>query len=656
MAIASIRKTLTLAFLTAWATAFLSGYFIRYPIPGIFSHLLFTAVGLAVFVAAGGYGHAVMNRWEPVSLSRPERFLFATAIGLGLLIMAMILAGVLALWYPVTALLLVGGGLWAGLISWSRRPAQLFFPPDASLSATLAAGITVLGVLLGLLIAWSPIIYYDSLVYHLALPQAYVQNHRWVGMQELIYSAFPQNMEMLWTLGLLLGNDIIANVMGWGVAVLGIIAVILFGQRYLSSTIALWAAAFMSTMPSFLLLSSGGYVDVGLAVFGFLSLYAIFLWFGDASEVSLILAGAFAGIALGIKYTAGISCAVGLFLIIRHAGWLNVSRWGRPVILYVFSTTVVFVPWALKNLIYVGNPVFPFLYRWSILGMNPWVHDAAAGYFSGLTEYAPRSGFGLLTLIWDIAVHGMDFGGGMDVLGNLGWALFLGTLPLLLLAKKQSSPIKTLCIYCLLFFIPWGMSRPVLRFLMPLAPILSLLAAEACNGRGVTNLSRLQRVLTRSFAVCLWVSGIWLFFFVADSLSLFKVPLGLQTRTEYLAKKLPYYMAASFLNSLPADTRTLIVGDQQSYYYNRPVSVTPVFNQNPLALWANQARSADALVQVLRDHQLTHVLVNHHEMERLDKAYHIFTFTPEGRAAWEALLKQKNRRIYSDSTCEILAL
>jgi len=32
--------------------------------------------------------------------------------------------------------------------------------------------------------------------------------------QPLIYSAFPQNLEMLWTLGLLAGGDTVSNLIG----------------------------------------------------------------------------------------------------------------------------------------------------------------------------------------------------------------------------------------------------------------------------------------------------------------------------------------------------------------------------------------------------------------------------------------------------------
>src|ERR1019366_6290542 len=112
-----------------------------------------------------------------------------------------------------------------------------------------------------------------SLVYHFPLPQAYLQAGHWIGRPELIYSAFPQTMEMIWSLGMLIAGDSFSNLLGWAVAVLGVLAVYTYAHRFFGRRTAAWAAALLATMPTYLLLSSGGYIDVGLTVFSFASFY-----------------------------------------------------------------------------------------------------------------------------------------------------------------------------------------------------------------------------------------------------------------------------------------------------------------------------------------------------------------------------------------------
>src|SRR6266700_3681610 len=92
-------------------------------------------------------------------------------------------------------------------------------------------------------------------------------------------------------------------------------------------------------------------------------------------------------------------------------------------------------------------------------------------------------------------------------------------------------------LYALLFFIFWGMSRPVLRFLEPLAPFLALGAAYGYE-QGITRQEKGSRAVGRLFCALLLLSSAEHFLEVGDFLSLFRVPLGFESRGEYLSRKL----------------------------------------------------------------------------------------------------------------------
>jgi 4-amino-4-deoxy-L-arabinose transferase-like glycosyltransferase len=647
-----------LVVLTFW-TIFSLGYFQRFPLPDLLFKLY--SVDSAVLVCGSAYGFgAVCLRFCPAfEASSSEFVVFSTMGGFGVISLLMVLAGVCRLWTQGAMMILVGAGL--GL-AWKERH-KLFLlgapePQTAAPHAIVPLILIAFGATWSLLIAFTPITYYDSLVYHFALPQTYVHAGRWVGQTQLIYSAFPQMMEMIWTQGLLLVGDTLSNLLAWIIAALGVSAVYLYAKRFLGEGTARWSAAFLSVMPAYLLLSSGGYVDVGLTVYTFLSFFALCLWMEQKSIGLLIVSGFFAGCALGTKYTGGIPFAIGGFLILyqlRRHPWIKILN---QEAVYGGMAIAIFSPWLLKNLHYFGNPVFPFFFSRGLKPANPWLGDAAAGYFRGLTEYAPRTGWQLLQLPWNIAVHGMDFGGGMDVLGDLGWAPLFAFLPAIWLAKKKPPILYVLLAYLLCFYMPWAMSRPVLRFLLPLAPLLAIGAGFGCE-HGLLAQKRPFRLLGQAFLTLFLLSNAHLFYEVSDALRLFQVPLGFQTRDQYLRQIFSnnYYPAASFMNAnLGTETLTYVVGDQRRYYYDRPVLVTPVFNTNPLTEWANQASSPQDLENRLTERHITHLLVNNAEMERLDKAYNLFPFTPKGLSNWNGLKTKRSKLIYHDTSCDLFTL
>jgi hypothetical protein len=390
-------------------------------------------------------------------------------------------------------------------------------------------------------------------------------------------------------------------------------------------------------------------------LYAFLSFYALCLWREEKRLPMLLLSGFLAGLTAGIKFTGAIPFAAGGVLL----AWSDRRRpavAARNLLLYGGTGLLTLSPWLIKNIIYVGNPFFPFFYKWGNPKLSPWVQEAAAGYFRGLAEYAPRSPADFFLLPWDIAVRSLRFGGGMDILGDYGWAPFVFLVPCLAFCRKASPPVvRLLLAYAALFFVPWAFTRPVLRFLLPLAPVLCLLSAAAWT-RGILQGPRLARGPAKGVLAGLLLAGFGFFFVVEGVIEPFPPALGLESRDHYLARKLNYYPAACFINRLPETSLVFVLGDQRGYYYNKPVIVSPVFNQNPLVAWANGASSPEDLAARLKARGITHILVNNSELSRLDRSYNILPFTSSGRGNWEKLRSALARPVYHDAHCDVLAL
>jgi hypothetical protein len=650
MALATVRPAVR-AFIVVlvWAVFALS-YFQHWPLPEAGAVAASVVLFILVLLSANGYGDALARRALPADASTLELVTFSVSTGFGIFAMLMIFLGTVGGWRPSGAIFVLVGGLLLQAYALKRH---FIWRLDLEAPPLVPGALILLGAGLSLILAFAPITYYDSLVYHLAMPSAYLQAHKWVPMSTLIYSAFPQNLEMLWTFGLLINGDNLVNLIGWALAAACVTAVLGFGRRFMDSESAWRGAALLAAMPAFLLLTSGGYVDVGLTLFSFLSFYAVLLWRTGRNHWTLILAGVFAGWAVGVKYTGGIPAVIGFLFVLAAERPFKPKAAIIHSLLYGGSALLVFLPWMIKNSIFVGNPVFPFLHEWGIAARNPWVGEAAQGYFRALVEYQPAAPFQLFTVLWNVAAKGLDFGRGMDVLGDFGWAALIALLPALTLARR-APVVRSLLWYSVLFFVPWAMSRPVLRFMMPLAPIFALMAGVVWR-----DMSRFRprwiRGTGKTLVCALLLSGFYLFGYVTQFLGLFKVPFGVQPRQAYLLQKLDYYAAASYINREPSAVLTLVVGDQRGYYYNKPVVITPVFNRNPLVDWAEAAPSAEALRQTLKAKGITHLLINQKEMTRL-APYNLFPFSVTAEERWNVLRTKLATRVYADPACEVLAL
>jgi len=416
-----IRPALKYALYGTFAVTLTVSYLTRYPLPLLGSSLISLGWAFLALLCAWGIGLPLARKMLPSQCTRGERLVFGVALGWGAIALLMMGLGTVGLWTVGVA----RGGVLVGAV------VGLFFifknnPFKGDMKWEIS-GWTWAVVLLIAALALSPITYYDSLVYHFALPAAYVKTGHWKGWTELVYSAFPQNLEMLWTLGLLLHKDIVSNAIGASLAVFLILAVSAWGTRFIDRESTRAATTLLSVMPAFILLSSGGYVDIGLALYVFLSLYALSLWWPTRKRSLLIGAGVLAGVAMGIKYTGGLAIGIGVLLITYHGMKRATERRRIPASLAIFvgSALLVFLPWAIKNWHYYGNPVFPFLYQWGEISRNPWPTAAAEGYFQGLTEYTPRHIWQLPELAWQIVTRGLDFGGGMDVLETTDGPRFL---------------------------------------------------------------------------------------------------------------------------------------------------------------------------------------------------------------------------------------
>jgi len=582
-------------------------------------------------------------RWQ----SRTEAVVQAYVLGLCCLILFVLSLGIARLLYPAAVLVFVipGAFLGARVCRAAVADAQLpaVGPGRSALYALAAAALVLTG-----LMCCAPPTHYDSLVYHLALPRIYLMRHALVQVPYNLFSAFPQNMEMIFTAAMSIGGATAVRLMSFScyLALLGLVHTI--AARWAGARAGAYAACVIATFPSMMLLGSSAYVEVGLALFILAALLAVARWMETRDSRFLLAAGIVAGAAFGIKYYAGITIAgVSLILaavLVRRPRDLISGPFIRAAGLFNSMALVLSAPWFVKNLIVFHNPVFPFFYRLFGWGGSGWNIESARGYFSAFVEYGAKTNLfrELLTLPMAITLNSQQFAGGADALGGIGWAYVMISLPAMLFIPRFIPPARVLYAYTVFHAVIWAATGQVLRFLIVILPAL-VIGVSAGMAALYERVGRVIRGGVIALGVAFCASNIFLFFLVNDVVEPFGVALGIESREAYLSRKLgAFYDCLRAANEQcdPRTDRVYIFGDQRGFYCDIPCEVTFSFAPERLVAAANAAIDGRALTRTLMDRGFTHVLFNRREARRLHRSYTILSFTPQGGRSWQEACAQ----------------
>lgn len=494
-----------------------------------------------------------------------------------------------------------------------------------------------LAALTTLLVALAPPLAWDALMYHLEGPRQYIQAGRIEALPRLGQASYPFGMEMLFTWGLLLRGDGLAQSFSWLFGLLGAGAISIFAQRFFyrlenRRQVGLLAAALYLSIPHVWLLMTWAYTDLLLAFYALLALYALLLAFERPAVDNrsalryAILGGIMAGLACSAKYTA-VTAGIGVLAAALAYGGLKRPRpaW-RTIALVVIgfggAAALSFAPWLLRNIFFSGNPVAPLF--GGIRGWDP----EEIGFLNGSGGGVNLDLGVVLGRPFEMALLGRDNG----LYDATVSPLFLALLPLGIWAAWRERAVAALWLAVGLTYLGWlagialSAAADHTRLLLPVFPWLALITAyglvdflKVVRARQAALLRVVAPLVTGVFIAA---SGfLLLLFFVAND------PLpyhfGLQTRQARLEDQLgSYERAANFVNGqLPAQAKLFMFFEPRSYYFDRPLS--PDHNGGgQFFTLVDRFKTPQAVYAELLKRGATHVLVN-------DKLLNFLLNTPE---------------------------
>jgi hypothetical protein len=617
---------------------------------------------VALLLASFGLGLPFVRRLLPSALDA-ELFLFGSGVGLGIISLAVLFLGLTGLLWPTVIWVFLGvANLWALYQLWWRKGLQTVarafsqtIPRQLQILDWFLVFIIFCGFLFSFLAyALVPPLNWDEIAYHLAIPKIYIAQHRIVNIPYIAYSNSPFNMEMLYTLALSLGSDILPHLIMSIISLLISLGMFLFCAKRFDHRTGLLAVAIWWNMQLVRVLSGTALVEIGLGFYAWLAFYALVEWVTKSGSEWLIVAGLMGGLTAGTKLT-GAAIPVVLFLfLVSVLVWQRIERKKdvepfRTVLLFGFVALAPVLPWYIKNYVHTRNPIWPFFNQ--VFDGNYWDAIGDTYHFAYLRITNMELSVGNLFLgPWYLTTDPGRFGG-----YDLGrFVLWLAPFAPLLIDKIRRKSVYLLSMLCVACYGIWFLLTHQTRFLMPIVPALCVLSAT--TGRKLMRKSKLSLVFQLMLVVML-IAGMP--FWYPDQVKLWLSRLkyfdGSVSRTDFLRSHIDAFVAFEYCNrQLPTDSKILLFPyENRGYYLERPYVWGNLITQRYIRF--EQFDNGQMLWRGLREIGITHVLdrpdFTHHDfahglelpfwehvrgiMDELEKDYAILLFEKDGFFVYE---------------------
>lgn len=601
------------------------------------SEVLDAFIALAVLLIAHGLGHLLLRLFMFGFDSLAEELVFGAGLGLVLLAGIAFLLGLFGLLYPVALYWTLAVSLLLGLAEivhlghrvWQCSWLAPFQKGDQSWGCHLL-NLFLLGylfVFLGIafVACHLPEIEFDPLIYHLTVPKLYLQRHGIVDIPEILEAVFPKNISMLYLYGLALHSQITVKFLNFWMGSLLLLSLYVFARRLWNGQLGLIAAALVVSAPVAFFQLRSVYVDLPIALFCFLNLFALVRWMTDGGRRWLLLSAVFLGMAAGSKYNALFN-VVAASVLVGHHFLAKRKRALLPalanVTLYGLVCLVSLLAWLFLTYRFTGDPLFPYLsgdplfpFLRGLFHSERWETYNLPVVRSGAHRWGlPLTLANAFKTLWQMHFNESKF------CGSLG-PFFVMLTPLLIFVFKLHPVMKRLLVYFSVYLFFWLITTQANRYLVPALPVLSLLCAALLRAflEAATRLQRSLRaaVVTGLVVVAFYNLPFLYYLWWVPGKRYFTPVLGAFPESvfsdnynpeRYLATYLGSLPAINFMNTLGNVKRVLYVGFRDGpplFYANFPM----IYNELNIYNRFVEERDLGRLLELIRENEISHLIV-----------------------------------------------
>lgn len=545
---------------------------------------------------------------------------FSTALGTGLIFtsffffavcfMRVLTPAVIIVFYAVPAVLL-------GVILYNKEQRPILVETVKTFFKRPALQYPVF--FLPFIYAMLPPSFYDSLVYHLGIPNLFLAHGGFVETPQFFFA----NTSVYYEVSLIpavFAGDLVPRLFHFILGSFFILAIADFARdRFnLDGKTKTILVILMVSMPVSLFLLSTVKSDLPGAFFVFLGIRCML-------EKRFAVSGVFWGFAVGVKYFNGLAMAVFIIIYIVYSIYKKMGKMEKtgkqelqvPGLKKLAALTVVIAammaPLLIKNQTFAGNPVFPFLSQLEPFKNEYWDESRFALMQSdvGKMFHTPMD---VLKFPYTLSFHTLGFGG---VVG----AQFLIFLPLLLLIRAQLRKKWLLLLFAVLTLYAGGFFTVSVRFVYIAVLFLAIYAAAVY--RHLPGKIRWLRYLFWFVIVVNLVTGLGFQEQLYRSHRLLAGNGGAET---YKASMFPTYKAMDFVNKNAApDSNVLLAGEARNYYLKVPYTAATGIDYSTFKKFLRASIDAESFFKAIKSDGYTHIIFNLGEATRLQQAYNRLT-------------------------------
>ncbi len=565
---------------------------------------------LALFLATG-YGVEVLARPLVIAALGPQ--LVRITVGVIAWMALLFVLAATGAYAAVVALPLAAGVIVAalahhiraggGVRPWLRTRAVGLRALAVDLRAAPLLVPTALVLLALFVLALAPRIGWDDNTYHLTLPKLYLARGGFVSLPFSHYGHWPQNVELLYGLALMLHDYVLAKLLHWLFLVLLLAATFRVCRQHAGLPLAALATLLVLGNDVVLFEASIAYIDLAFAFFLIIAV-ASAAETPTARDDGLLLAGLCCGALAGCKISglAGIACVLPVALLTTPE---RRQRLPRTLLTLGLPTVLLGAPWYIKSWLETGNPLYPLLF--SVFGGLNWNAHLDDKFHAW--HHAIGMGRTLrddLLLPWRLVLDG---GPGYAHFDGRIAHIWLALAPLALLAAFRLRPVRPYLLAAAVYFAVWAAGSQQMRFLIALLPLLAVAGTLALQA-GVQLLSRRQAAQLAVTAVWLVTAGVLLPEFrltlrnAADEATVL-----LQRGPGGAAEVTPPGYA--YLNrATPLTAKVMLINTNHGFFLDRTYIADSVFEASQMRELVAQAGTEAELAALFAQLGLTHVYLS----------------------------------------------
>lgn len=647
-------------------TIFLSGYLHVLWIDSFFQGLIsivakiisISIVYVLFVVVAFSVGIKILRRFSLGELSFLFQVLLSIAFGFVVISIVVLALGFLGLFYKTVAvvlvviLLLVGVTERKNVLSIVKKEVYITIKrPFFSSRNTKVFVVLVLAMFL--------LLYFisvlkpgptdtDSLHTYFNAPLLYTQYHKIIPLTHLPLLNMPQNMEMLYTLFLLILPMYYLSLFSLLFYFLSLLALWEFGKYFFGGRSVLFALLVFISMPLWMQFVDFLKVDIGLIFYSLMVLLCIHAYWQNqiyTKKYWLILGGIFLGFLLGIKYTAfifalSVALVYSLAYLVLVKGPMRTRIFNLIKLNAIFFSVAffVFLPWLAKNYFYFRNPLYPFSVNSVIYKPLPNSGTVVApqeeyDFFRKRSDEMSeillagkntfdRDYYTLMRIISTFLNYTFDFKGKDFISGHSIGPLFLAFFPLVmyyffLTQQKRQTVIFLLSLSGIFLFI-WFYKVPVrIWHALPIFTVLSLLTGFAIDRVFIRDTDFLKNI---SFVgMFIFIVVVFLFIYNTRIKDNFYYLTGYFSAEQYLSLRSTPYLLGRYLNTHFVNTKKgklLLVPDlRMAYIEKNDQYIIPDPNLSHFGYLASVIKNNSELKTYLKKEGINYIIVSNETIE-----------------------------------------